>query len=586
MPGQFRYYYLRLLETLKDDPVLAYQMIFVWSPEDILELVQILDYFVKAVALDFSYKAEAGKEHFLEKELIKSVLSLLNNPKACVSHLRQKIKTTISDNSTKLAIRVYEVASLNAARGLIKALGLDKGNVIILYDKEIDSGQAEKFFPEYDIRAFSELASIGAISIEFHDYGNMTINTSGGSVAASLPYVPFKFNLPERASEGELSKMREALGIGTRKVIVIGSPSDAEFNELIQSYNALYGNLPFAQRPLLIIGFRQRRNENELRFLGSLSGQSIAVRSDANAALPNVVSNNVLVLNTAGELIKMYALADVAIVGNDRNIFEPASQRAAVLYFEGSWQNNRDAQEALLETGAAQVFNKENLERLINAPDDARKMAERGLKAVIDYRAEVGSKAEEFALRIIGMTKGLRDKLLASSVSSPVTVSTIVLQLPSNQYSGASIPADRVGGIDFRFLPIVAQSMANLRLSIQGQSPAGTVPVERYTRINLKQEWSDIERLINSGITPSAERIKDYLVASSFKGNLDNDMDKIVSCISDLLRMEEESCFSTDPTLKDILVVLGSGRSGEELKVAFAGTVLKPIDSSSRRSLH
>jgi hypothetical protein len=123
------------------------------------------------------------------------------------------------------------------------------------------------------------------------------------------------------------------------------------------------------------------------------------------------------------------------------------------------------------------------------------------------------------------------------------------------------------GGIDFRFLPIVTQSMDSLKASMRA------MPQSSLQRINLTQEWSDIQRLVNSGITPSAERIKDYLVASCFKGNLDTDIDKIVSCISDILRMQEEACCSTDPILKDILVVLGSGRSGEELKVAFSGMI-------------
>jgi SAM-dependent methyltransferase len=120
------------------------------------------------------------------------------------------------------------------------------------------------------------------------------------------------------------------------------------------------------------------------------------------------------------------------------------------------------------------------------------------------------------------------------------------------------------GGIDFRFLPIVTQSMDSLRSSIK------PVPQSTLQRINLTQEWSDIERLVNSGITPSAERLKEYLAASCFKSNLDSDMEKIVSCISDILRMQEETCCVTDPTLKDMLVILGSGRSGEELKVAFS----------------
>ena len=411
--GSF-HYYLKFLSILRDDPIAAYQ-IFSWSYEEVLELFQILNYFVKAVTLDPSYETEIGEKHFLEKELIKSAMPLINNPKAFLSHLRQKIKITIRDNSVKLAIRVYEVASVNAARGLIKALGLDRDNVIILYDKEVDSEQAQKFFPGYNIRAFSGFADRGTIGIEFHDYGNMKIDTYGSSIAASLPYTPFKFNLPERGSEEELSSMRELLGIGQRKVIVMGSPSDAEFNEFIQSYNSLYSNLPPAQRPLLIIGFRQRRNENELRLLRSLSGQSIAVRSDINARLPDVTGNNVLILNTTGELLKMYALADVAIVGNDRNIFEPASQKAAVLYFEGSWQNNKDAKEALVEAKAAQVFSRTHLELLINTPDNTRQMAEKGLKAVRDYKKEVESKAREFALQIIERVKQLRDKFISIS---------------------------------------------------------------------------------------------------------------------------------------------------------------------------
>ena len=123
------------------------------------------------------------------------------------------------------------------------------------------------------------------------------------------------------------------------------------------------------------------------------------------------------------------------------------------------------------------------------------------------------------------------------------------------------------GGIDFRFLPIVAQSMDNLKASISA------MPRSSLQRINLNQEWSDIERLVNSGIIPSAERLKEYLAVSFFKGNLDNDMEKIVSCIADILRIQEESCRATDSTLKDILVVLGSGRSGEELKIAFGGGI-------------
>ena len=130
------------------------------------------------------------------------------------------------------------------------------------------------------------------------------------------------------------------------------------------------------------------------------------------------------------------------------------------------------------------------------------------------------------------------------------------------QESLSSVISKPPGGIDFRFLPIVTQSIGSLKASI------GTISQATLRNINLAQEWGAIERLVNSGITPSAERLKEYLAASCFKGELSGDLNKIVSCIADILRMQEESCCVTDPILKDMLVVLGSGRSAEELKLA------------------
>jgi hypothetical protein len=135
----------------------------------------------------------------------------------------------------------------------------------------------------------------------------------------------------------------------------------------------------------------------------------------------------------------------------------------------------------------------------------------------------------------------------------------------SDQFFPPDNPSgDDKGGIDFRFLPIVNQSMDSLKASLRAMSQSN------LQRISLTQEWSSIERLVNAGITPSAERLEEYFAASNLKGNLDSDRAKIVSCISDILRMEEQDYSATDQTLKDILVVLGSGRNAEELKSAFA----------------
>jgi 3-deoxy-D-manno-octulosonic-acid transferase len=61
----------------------------------------------------------------------------------------------------------------------------------------------------------------------------------------------------------------------------------------------------------------------------------------------------VVVVNTQGELLPFMAAADMAIVGFDRNLFEPASQGLPVLYFGGPCRSNKTAMRLLTETGGA-----------------------------------------------------------------------------------------------------------------------------------------------------------------------------------------------------------------------------------------
>jgi len=122
---------------------------------------------------------------------------------------------------------------------------------------------------------------------------------------------------------------------------------------------------------------------------------------------------------------------------------------------------------------------------------------------------------------------------------------------------------DTKGGIDFRTLPIVTQAMSNLSLS------ASRIPLSRVKNINLDQELQDIQKMVGAGIMPSAERIKEYVQISCLQGALETK--KVVSSIADILRLEEECCCSTDAMLKDILVVLESAKSAQELKAVFVG---------------
>ncbi|MFH1198672.1 MAG: M48 family metalloprotease [Candidatus Omnitrophota bacterium] len=130
--------------------------------------------------------------------------------------------------------------------------------------------------------------------------------------------------------------------------------------------------------------------------------------------------------------------------------------------------------------------------------------------------------------------------------------------------------AEKMGGIDFRFLPIVTQAIGNLS--------NGFILTEDVklglSSVNLDEEWSQIEKMAEAGITPSSERIKEYIQASCIKGNTrDKDIDKIVLCISKILRCDEDRCSKSDPVLMDILIVLESQRNPQELNKAFLGII-------------
>ncbi|MDO8662894.1 MAG: hypothetical protein Q7K98_06725 [Candidatus Omnitrophota bacterium] len=148
----------------------------------------------------------------------------------------------------------------------------------------------------------------------------------------------------------------------------------------------------------------------------------------------------------------------------------------------------------------------------------------------------------------------------AQSLSSPIVTDT---HKQANSVVNNGVD-DGKGGIDFRALPIVTQAMSNLRLSA-----SSVISLSQLKSLNLNQELQEMQKLVDAGITPSAERIKEYVASSCLQGNPDTQ--KVVSCIADILRLEEERCYPTEVTLKDILVVLESGMPNQELKAVFTG---------------
>ncbi len=121
------------------------------------------------------------------------------------------------------------------------------------------------------------------------------------------------------------------------------------------------------------------------------------------------------------------------------------------------------------------------------------------------------------------------------------------------------------GGIDLRSLPINRQALDNL-------STAGLpASADRLETLNINRELRDIYRLIDAGITPSPERIREFVQACCLKDEIATNQDRIMRCIAEIIRLDEERLCPTDIMLRDILVVLESSRNSRELRGAFFG---------------
>ena len=93
-------------------------------------------------------------------------------------------------------------------------------------------------------------------------------------------------------------------------------------------------------------------------------------------------------------------LADLAVVGSDRNIFEPASLGKPILYFgdRKAWRNNRDALDALEKENGAMSFPRVRLRAVL---DDSSRIQEMGASAARAYRQSKEQRIPEMTEKIV-----------------------------------------------------------------------------------------------------------------------------------------------------------------------------------------
>jgi len=114
---------------------------------------------------------------------------------------------------------------------------------------------------------------------------------------------------------------------------------------------------------------------------------------------------------------------------------------------------------------------------------------------------------------------------------------------------------EKTGGIDFRALPMIIQPMgsfAGLNFKLPQLSQA------ELRQINVDSEIQQIKNMVQSGIIPSGQRIKELVAACIQKKEMNSQVDGLLLCIADIFKLEEENANESSPELREALVIVDS----------------------------
>ncbi|MFA5096986.1 MAG: hypothetical protein WC478_06565, partial [Candidatus Omnitrophota bacterium] len=150
--------------------------------------------------------------------------------------------------------------------------------------------------------------------------------------------------------------------------------------------------------------------------------------------------------------------------------------------------------------------------------------------------------------------------------------------------SPAEESKDAKGGIDLTNLPghMAIQPMPlAVAGRVFGDSPLrGQSPQLRKLspadEARLKTEWLQIENTLKAGIIPSPDRIRDYLRNCCASSAVQQEVDKVLSCLAQIMRMEEDRVENTAPALKDMLILLESDKPANEMQLVLAKLATQP----------
>ncbi|MEW6101647.1 MAG: putative PEP-binding protein [Candidatus Omnitrophota bacterium] len=169
------------------------------------------------------------------------------------------------------------------------------------------------------------------------------------------------------------------------------------------------------------------------------------------------------------------------------------------------------------------------------------------------FEVRVVTNSKDKAMINLSQELGVNSLIVTPEDAQLTTVQIAGLEINSAPSSASSGIIGNPGGIDFRSIPMLTKPMGSLS-GLSFNLPK--VSSSALAKINLEKEYADIQNMLKAGIIPSGERLKEYVAACYYKGELSSHMEEIVTCLVEIFRLEEENVVTADNATKEVMLIL------------------------------
>ncbi|MEW6009612.1 MAG: hypothetical protein AB1629_08275 [Candidatus Omnitrophota bacterium] len=151
---------------------------------------------------------------------------------------------------------------------------------------------------------------------------------------------------------------------------------------------------------------------------------------------------------------------------------------------------------------------------------------------------------------------GLEDSVIVATAKEALEYLEVLERNPANISSSPLQSITRkTGGIDFRVLPMTIQPMGSFR-GLNFKVPQLSQAI--LEQINIDSEMQQIKNMVQAGIAPSGQRIKELIAACMQKKEMSSQVDSLLICLADIFKLEEENASESSPELREALAIVDS----------------------------